>query len=110
MLRVGVKIGQVQSFALNASPVFKERSPTAYTRYSNYSGSHCRFLCCSTISSGLNSLAAVTFKDIVGVLRKTSMTDEREALISKFIAAGYGLICVGLTFIIANLGGILQVQ
>ena len=94
----------------------------------------------STISSGLNSLAAVTLQDFVLLLCFKDLTDARATQVSKVLgiydsqsyyycfilqiprihknefkivfyalAIVYGAICIGLTFVAANLGGVLQV-
>ncbi|XP_064648287.1 sodium-coupled monocarboxylate transporter 1-like [Lineus longissimus] len=62
----------------------------------------------STISSGLNSLAAVTLQDVVSVLCCKNLTDKRATLISKILAVVYGLVCIALTFVASQLGGVLQ--
>ena len=44
----------------------------------------------STVSGGLNSLAAVTLEDFILVFHKKSLTDETATKITKFLALGYG--------------------
>jgi len=65
----------------------------------------------STVSSAINSLAAVTVEDYVRpVLIKgrfesqLAILDKHGALILKFIAFGYGLVCIATTFIAKALG------
>ncbi|XP_074659559.1 sodium-coupled monocarboxylate transporter 1-like [Tubulanus polymorphus] len=62
----------------------------------------------STISSGLNSLAAITLKDIVLLVCCKGMNDKRATIVAKILAVIYGVICIGLTFVAAQLGGVLQ--
>ncbi|XP_014675985.1 PREDICTED: sodium-coupled monocarboxylate transporter 1-like [Priapulus caudatus] len=62
----------------------------------------------STISSGLNSLAAVTLEDIIKPYVFKNLADERYALISKGMAILYGGAAIGLTAVAAQLGGVLQ--
>ncbi|XP_045212324.2 sodium-dependent multivitamin transporter-like [Mercenaria mercenaria] len=61
----------------------------------------------STISSGLNSLSAVTLTDIIRPA-VPDMTESRATNISKIIALVYGAICLGLTYVASKLGNILQ--
>ncbi|XP_072174293.1 sodium-coupled monocarboxylate transporter 1-like [Diadema setosum] len=61
----------------------------------------------SSVSSGLNSVAAVTVKDIVKVIVK-DMTDKRETVISKIIATSYGVLCVALALAASQMGPVLQ--
>lgn len=62
----------------------------------------------STISSGLNSLAAVACEDIVKPYLCKNFSDVTYAWISKVIAIVYGGVAIGLTVVAANLGGVLQ--
>ncbi|XP_054722729.1 putative sodium-dependent multivitamin transporter [Uloborus diversus] len=62
----------------------------------------------STISSCINSLAAVTVEDFLRP-RCFGKTSERKiAFFTKLIAFLYGLLCMLLTFIVEKLGGVLQ--
>lgn len=64
----------------------------------------------STVSSGLNSLSAVTLKDLVLVIRPT-LNDKQATLTSKILAIVYGLVSIGIAAIAENLGsGILSVS
>jgi len=44
----------------------------------------------STVSGGLNSLAAVTLEDFILVFHKKTLSDEMATKITKFLALGYG--------------------
>ena len=44
----------------------------------------------STVSGGLNSLAAVTLEDFILLFHKGQIDDEKATKISKFLALGYG--------------------
>jgi SSS family transporter len=61
----------------------------------------------STLSSGFNALAAVTWDDLVKRYFRDS-SEEKAVYITKFIAAGYGVLSVGLAFIVGRLGTVLQ--
>ncbi|XP_060601932.1 sodium-dependent multivitamin transporter-like [Ruditapes philippinarum] len=61
----------------------------------------------STISSGLNSLSAVTLTDLIRPL-SPNMSESRATNISKLIALLYGILCLGLTYVASKLGNILQ--
>ncbi|XP_033625372.1 sodium-dependent multivitamin transporter-like [Asterias rubens] len=60
----------------------------------------------STVSSGMNSLAAVTLED---VLPHRRFSEPRAALVSKILACTYGLLCVGLAYLARQMGPVLQV-
>ncbi|KAK2710364.1 putative sodium-dependent multivitamin transporter [Artemia franciscana] len=62
----------------------------------------------STVSSAVNSLAAVTIEDFLKttVLRNTS--EKKITLFTKLIALLFGFICLGVAFLAQFLGGILQ--
>lgn len=65
----------------------------------------------SSVSSTLNSLAAVTLEDYYKPLYKKIKKKEYEAtsaFLSKMIALVYGLVCIGGAFLAQFLGGILQ--
>lgn len=70
----------------------------------------------SSVSSCLNSLAAVTLEDYfkplyLAIMRKPfEMTPSRSALPSKIIAGVYGVVCIGTAFLAQRIGGILQVS
>ena len=58
----------------------------------------------STLSSGLSSLAAVTYEDIIKVYFK-SITEEKATNISKVVVIIYGLIAMGFAFILSKVEG-----
>lgn len=62
----------------------------------------------STVSSGLNSLAAIILEDFVRPFCCTNMDDVRATKVSKFLAIFIGLFCFALVFIAAQLGNVLQ--
>ncbi|CAG0895446.1 unnamed protein product [Darwinula stevensoni] len=64
----------------------------------------------STLSSGLNSLAAVTWEDGVKQFHWGRQLDESKAvLLTKLLSALYGVIAIGLALLAGKLGGVLQV-
>lgn len=62
----------------------------------------------STISSGLNSLAAVTLTDFVKPFIAPNMSERKATNVSKILALVFGVICLGLTWVASLLGNILQ--
>ncbi|KAJ8021821.1 Sodium-coupled monocarboxylate transporter 1 [Holothuria leucospilota] len=61
----------------------------------------------STVSSGLNSLAAVTGEDILKAF-KPDISEARYAFATKCFACFYGAVCILMTVIASQLGGVLQ--
>lgn len=62
----------------------------------------------STVSSGLNSVAAVSLEDLVKTYIKPDITDERSTQLSKVLAIAFGGASIALTFAAEQLGGVLQ--
>ncbi|CAF3733082.1 unnamed protein product [Rotaria sp. Silwood1] len=62
----------------------------------------------STISSGLNSLAAVLIEDIYKGLMNRQMTDQRQGFISKIVSIILGICIMLLTYVISFFGSILN--
>ncbi|XP_070393598.1 sodium-coupled monocarboxylate transporter 2-like [Dermacentor albipictus] len=60
----------------------------------------------STLSSGFNSLAAVTWEDFL--VRHLRLTPRQEAYVTKLVAALYGLLTIGLAFVAGTVGSILK--
>ncbi|KAJ8033683.1 Sodium-coupled monocarboxylate transporter 1 [Holothuria leucospilota] len=70
--------------------------------------SSCFSAALSTVSSGLNSLAAVTAEDIVKPIWP-NMQEKRYTLITKMLAAAYGCIAIFMAFVASVVGDVLQV-
>lgn len=62
----------------------------------------------SSVSSCLNSLAAITLEDFIKPLVFLNISDARATRISKLLSLFYGVICFGLVFVAEQLGGVLQ--
>ncbi len=62
----------------------------------------------STISSGLNSLAAVMIEDIYKGLMGRSLSDQRQGFVSKIFSIVLGAVVVLLTYAVSYLGSILN--
>ena len=62
----------------------------------------------STISSGLNSLAAVVIEDVYKGLMDRKLSDERQGLISKIFSIVLGVIVILLTYVVSYLGSVLN--
>ncbi|XP_069661455.1 sodium-dependent multivitamin transporter isoform X2 [Haliaeetus albicilla] len=63
--------------------------------------------CLSTISSAFNSLATVTMEDLVRP-HCPGLSESRATLLSKLLAFGYGLLCLGMAYVSSMLGPVLQ--
>ncbi|KAM6123143.1 sodium-dependent multivitamin transporter [Pterocles gutturalis] len=61
----------------------------------------------STISSAFNSLATVTMEDLVRP-HCPGLSEARATLLSKLLALGYGLLCLGMAYVSSMLGPVLQ--
>ncbi|KAF4516857.1 hypothetical protein B566_EDAN006251 [Ephemera danica] len=66
----------------------------------------------STVSSAVNSLAAVTIEDylkpILAYNGITPLSDKKSTFITKLTSIFYGMLCIGIAFIAEHLGGVLQ--
>ncbi|XP_064470607.1 sodium-coupled monocarboxylate transporter 1-like [Ornithodoros turicata] len=60
----------------------------------------------STLSSGYNSLAAVTWEDFL--VRWSNFSDRQAAFVTRSVAAFYGLLSIGLAFLAGRVGSILK--
>ncbi|XP_071942386.1 sodium-coupled monocarboxylate transporter 1-like [Antedon mediterranea] len=67
----------------------------------------------STVSSGLNSLAAVTLEDVIKPIQRSKNTrflsDTKATLVTKVLACAYGIMAICLAFAASKLGPVLQV-
>ncbi|KAE8605598.1 hypothetical protein XENTR_v10015220 [Xenopus tropicalis] len=61
----------------------------------------------STISSAFNSLATVTMQDLIKP-HFPSLTESQATWLSKGLALGYGLLCLGMAYISSLMGSVLQ--
>ena len=59
----------------------------------------------STVSGGLNSLAAVTLEDFVKVFYKSDLDDVKATRLSKLLAIFYGIFSYGLIVMVKNIPG-----
>ncbi|CAG7829113.1 unnamed protein product [Allacma fusca] len=63
----------------------------------------------STISSGINSLAACTWEDFLkNISFFKNMSEGRQGIVTKIIGFIYGIITIGMGFVASKLGGVLQ--
>ncbi|XP_040068881.2 sodium-dependent multivitamin transporter-like [Ixodes scapularis] len=60
----------------------------------------------STLSSGYNALAAVTWKDFIEP--RVKFSERKAVLVTKGIAAAYGLLSISIAFLSGNLPSIIQ--
>ncbi|CAG2121325.1 unnamed protein product, partial [Medioppia subpectinata] len=80
---------------------------------SNFPGLPGLFVSCvfsgslSTLSSGFNALATVTWDDLVKRYFR-NISGKKQLLITKFIAMTYGLLAIAIAFIVGRLGTVLQ--
>ena len=65
----------------------------------------------STVSSGMNSLAAITLEDFIkGSCYAKKISEPTATKISKILSLFYGVITFGLVFVAQNLGNVLSVS
>ena len=64
----------------------------------------------STVSSGLNALANVTFQDFIQGGCGVQMAEKKKNLVSKALAVGYGIIAYAVVFLVKYLPGVLEVN
>ncbi|XP_077515823.1 sodium-coupled monocarboxylate transporter 1-like [Amblyomma americanum] len=62
----------------------------------------------STVSSGVNSLAAVTLEDIIKRYIKKDMSDRYATNLTKMIAMLFGVVAIGLVYGAQSMGNVLQ--
>ncbi|RWS29320.1 sodium-coupled monocarboxylate transporter 1-like protein, partial [Leptotrombidium deliense] len=62
----------------------------------------------STVSSGVNSLAAVTLEDYVKGYTNFKMSEKKATLITKAIAIAFGILAIGMVGIAQLMGNVLQ--
>jgi len=62
----------------------------------------------STVSSSVNSLAAVTLEDYIKPCIKTQWSENKMAFVSQMLVLFYGTCCLAVAFLAENLGGVLQ--
>ncbi|CAF3955756.1 unnamed protein product [Rotaria sordida] len=62
----------------------------------------------STLSSGLNSLAAVVLSDIIKFFYRREMTDKQDVWYSKMLSLVFGVVCILITYLVSLLGNLLQ--
>ncbi|XP_054978614.1 sodium-dependent multivitamin transporter [Sorex araneus] len=61
----------------------------------------------STISSAFNSLATVTMEDLIRPWFP-EVSEARATMLSRVIAFGYGLLCLGMAYLSSHMGPVLQ--
>jgi len=62
----------------------------------------------STVSSGLNSLAAVWLRDFIQSGCSIELTETKATLVTKLLAVGFGVIGYGVVFLVKYLPGVLE--
>lgn len=62
----------------------------------------------SSLSTGLNSMAAVVLEDFYKTLFDTKLSEKNSYILMKTTVILLGIICVGLVFIVEKLGAVLQ--
>lgn len=61
----------------------------------------------STVSSSLSALSAVAWKDLLE-WRFKHIPESRKALVTKFLAAFFGMVAIGMAFLASKMGNVLQ--
>ncbi|GFS24380.1 sodium-coupled monocarboxylate transporter 2 [Elysia marginata] len=62
----------------------------------------------SSLSSGLNALSAVTLRDILPPKLLKDASQLRITVVSKFLVLFYGILAIGLAYLVSHLGSVLQ--
>ena len=62
----------------------------------------------STVSSGLNSLAAVTLQDFITGACNVKLSNKASTLTTKLLAVGYGILSYLVVFMVKYLPGVLE--
>ncbi|KAE8753001.1 hypothetical protein FOCC_FOCC000347 [Frankliniella occidentalis] len=63
----------------------------------------------STMSGGLNTLSGTLYTDFIEKYLPKKVSDERASTHMKLVSLVIGAFCVGMIFVVENLGGVLQV-
>lgn len=64
----------------------------------------------SSLSTGLNSISAVILEDFFKVFISKPLTDRQIAIIMRLVVLIFGALCVGLVFVVEQLGTVLQLS
>jgi len=64
----------------------------------------------STVSTGVNSLAAIWLSEINGVFLAQEMSEKRAAVAVKVLALSFGLASFFLVFLVPYMGGLVPVR
>jgi sodium-coupled monocarboxylate transporter 8/12 len=64
---------------------------------------------CSSLSTGLNSMAAVILEDYYHFFFTKQLTEKQSSILMKLTVIIFGIICVSLVYVIEHLGAVLQV-
>nr|CAD7266889.1 unnamed protein product [Timema shepardi] len=62
----------------------------------------------STVSTGLNSLAAIWFSELDGTKFKTSLSEKNAGLLVKFLSFSFGILSFALVFVVPYMGGLVS--
>uniref|UniRef100_A0A1B6DZY1 Sodium-coupled monocarboxylate transporter 1 n=1 Tax=Clastoptera arizonana TaxID=38151 RepID=A0A1B6DZY1_9HEMI len=62
----------------------------------------------SSMSTGLNSMAAVTLEDFYKPFIKPQPTNRESTILMRFVVVVIGIVCVCLVYVVENLGAVLQ--
>lgn len=64
----------------------------------------------STLSSGFNALAAITWEDLLKTPLQNKIRPQNQIRLVKLLAMGYGLLAIGLSYVVGSLGTVMQVS
>lgn len=64
----------------------------------------------STVSTGVNSLAAIWYAEMEGTTFKKNLSDYQSGLTVKALALFFGIVSYGLVYVVPYLGGLAQVN
>lgn len=69
-----------------------------------------QFFSFSSLSTGLNAMAAVMLTDFYHTFCDHPLTDKQSSLLMKLTVVIFGIICVALVYVIEKLGAVLQIS
>lgn len=64
----------------------------------------------SSLSTGLNSMSAVILEDFFKMFAPKPLTKRQTSFIMRLVVVVFGFICVGLVFVVEQLGTVLQLS
>ena len=64
----------------------------------------------STVSSGLSSLAAISYQDFIQAGCQLKISEEKSTWVTKALSAGFGILCYATVYIIKYVPAVAKVK